>query len=57
MGYTFAYFFPKSPITVAIFALYYLAAFYVFELVCVFINFLALGPRLDRFFRWLFTLK
>jgi hypothetical protein len=57
MGYTFAYFFPKSPVTVAIFAIYYLAAFYVVELVCVFINFLAIGPRFGRFVRWLFTFK
>jgi ABC-type arginine/histidine transport system permease subunit len=33
MEYTFAYFFPKSPITIAIFAIYYLAVFYVIELI------------------------
>jgi hypothetical protein len=52
MGYTFAYFFPRSLVTVGAFAIYYVAVFYVIELV-----FPPLEKYLSRFVTWLFTFK
>ena len=31
MGYTFAYFYPKTPLVVLIFIIYYLLIFYIYE--------------------------
>jgi hypothetical protein len=55
MEYTFAYCFPNSPVSIAIFAAYYLVLFYVLELISIAReNSISIGKALGRFVGRLF---